>query len=100
MEGQLTHLYMTTVSQNLQTPKVGTSDVVVGDIVIAHDNKHPDVLWKLARIDLEKLLPGPDGNVRGAFIKRNGHSSVFKRRHQQLYPLKVRSVENMSSPDE
>ena len=26
---------------HLQTPKGGTNDAVLGDIVIVHDNKHP-----------------------------------------------------------
>ena len=84
--------------RHLQTPKGGTNDAVVGDIVIVHDDKHPRGLWKLGRI--EKLLPGADGNVRGAFIRvrSKGRSSILKRPLQRLYPLEVRAAENTSSP--
>ena len=48
---------------------------------------------------IEKLLPGADDNVRGAFVKvqSNGHSGILKRPLQRLHPLEVRSVENVSS---
>ena len=65
--------------RHLQTPKGGTSNAAVGDIVTVHDDKHLRGLWKLGRI--EKLLPGADGNARGAFIRvqSKGRSSVLKR---------------------
>ena len=55
------------VHHHLQTPKGGTNDAVVGDIVIVHDDKHTRGLWKLGRI--EKLLLGAHSNVRGAIIR-------------------------------
>ena len=60
-------------------------NAAIGDIVIVHDDQHPRGLWKLGRI--EKLLPGADGNVRGAFIRlrSKGRSSVLKRL-LRLYP--------------
>ena len=48
-------------------------------------------LWKLGRV--RELIPGVDGNVRGAFVRvqsGGGHSTI-KRPVQRLYPLEVRA---------
>ena len=62
--------------RHFQTPRGGTKDAVVGNIVIVHDEKNPHDLWKLR---IEKLLPGADGSVRGAFVKvqSNGRFNDF-----------------------
>ena len=77
----------------------GTDDhISVGDIVIVHDENYPRGLWKLGKI--ESLLPGTDGNVRGAFVRVHSsgqHSILLKRPIQRLYPLEVRASEEMSS---
>ena len=50
-------------------------------------------------IGKDKLLPGADGNVRGAFVKvqSSGRSGILKRPLQRLYPLEVRSADNVCS---
>ena len=76
------------------------SHIAVGDIVIVHDENYPRGLWKLGKV--ESLLPGADGNVRGAFVRVQSsgqRSSLLKRPIQRLYPLEVRTSEEVPSPN-
>ena len=78
---------------HFQTPKGVASPIAVGDIVIVHDENHPRGLWKLGKV--EELMPGADGNVRGAFVRVHAggkRSGILKRPIQRLYPLEVRGV--------
>lgn len=79
--------------RHFQTPNGAANPVIVGDIVIVHDENHPRGLWKLGKV--EELIQGTDENVTGAFVwvhSRRNHSGILKRSIQWLYPLKVREV--------
>ena len=79
--------------RHFRTPKGVASPIAVGDIVIVHDENQPRGLWKLGKV--EELMPGADGNVRGAFIRVHSggkRSGILKRPIQRLYPLEVRGV--------
>ena len=56
-----------------------------------HEKTTPRQLWRLGRI--QRLLPGPDGEVRSAVVKvKSGKmpSSEWRRPLQRLYPLEVK----------
>ena len=77
--------------RQFQTSKGNHNTIRAGDIVIVHDANRPRGLWKLGRV--YELIPGVDGNVRGAFVRvqsGGGHSTI-KRPVQRLYPLEVRA---------
>ncbi|XP_068720408.1 uncharacterized protein [Montipora capricornis] len=64
--------------------------VQVGDVVCIHEKTTPRQLWRLGRV--QRLLPGPDGEVRSAVVKvKSGNlpSSEWRRPQQRLYPLEV-----------
>ena len=66
--------------------------IVVGDIVVVHDEEQPRGFWRLARV--KDLLTGADGLVRGATItvkSKNRRPSTLRRPIQLLYPLEIRS---------
>ena len=54
----------------LKTQKVSTNPIAVGDV---HDETQPRGLWKLGKV--EDLIPGTDGNVKGALARRPIHSA-------------------------
>ena len=60
-----------------------------GDIVLVHNEKHPQGFWKLARI--ERLLEGPDKKIRGAVIRIPSRSSstILRQPLKCLYPLEI-----------
>ena len=62
-----------------------------GDVVLVHDEKPFRGFWKLAKI--EKLLEGPDKQIRGAVIRIPlRSSSIIPRRPLNcLYPLEIKS---------
>ena len=65
---------------------------MVGDIVLVHDQDHPRMFWRLAKV--EKLMESSDNKVRGARVRvgsKRGRSSILRRpAHVQLfYPLEV-----------
>ncbi|XP_044173178.1 uncharacterized protein LOC122957230 [Acropora millepora] len=65
--------------------------VQVGDVVCIHEKTTPRQLWRLGRV--QRLLPGPDGEVRSAVVKvKSGNmpSSEWRRPLQRLYPLEVK----------
>ncbi|XP_068684812.1 uncharacterized protein [Montipora foliosa] len=65
--------------------------VQVGDVVCIHEKTIPRQLRRLGRV--QRLLPGPDGEVRSAVVKvKSGNlpSSEWRRPLQGLYPLKVK----------
>ena len=56
-----------------------------GDVVLVHDEKQLQGFWKLARI--EKLLEGPDKQIRGAVIWiPSRYSSIILRRPLNCLP--------------
>ena len=78
------------------SPQQGSTanHILAGDIVIVYDENCPEGLWKLGKVEM--LLPGADGNVRGAVVRVNSSgqcSTLLKRPVQQLYPLEVRASE-------
>ena len=65
--------------------------VQVGDVVCIQEKTTPRQLWRLGRV--QRLLPGPDGEVRSAVVKvKSGNlpSSEWRRPLQRLYPLEVK----------
>ncbi|XP_068692502.1 uncharacterized protein [Montipora foliosa] len=65
--------------------------VQVGDVVCIHEKTTPRQLWRLGSV--QRLLPGPDGEVRSAVVKvKSGNlpSSEWRRPLQRLYPLEVK----------
>ncbi|XP_068734548.1 uncharacterized protein [Montipora capricornis] len=65
--------------------------VQVGDVVCIHEKTIPRQLRRLGRV--QRLLPGPDGEVRSAVVKvKSGNlpSSEWRRPLQGLYPLEVK----------
>ena len=61
----------------------------VGDVVLVYDEDHPQIFWKLAKV--EGLLKGSDGSVRGAKVhvwSGNGFTDL-KCPVQHLFPLEV-----------
>ena len=68
-----------------------------GEIVTVYDEGHPRGLWRLGRID--DVILSSDGKVRGVYVKvmsKNGHTKIFRRPIQHIYPLEVRS--NSTNP--
>ena len=64
--------------------------VMVGDIVLVHNQDHPRTFWKLAKV--EKLIESSDNKVRGARVRvgsKSGRSLILRRPVQLLYPLEV-----------
>ena len=71
--------------------------IAIGDIVILHDESRPRGLWKLGKV--QKLLTGVDGNARGAFVKVHSDeksATILKRPVQRLYPLEIRTTEDVT----
>ena len=69
-----------------KTPEGAPGHIAICDFVIVHDENRPRGLWKLARV--EELMPGVDGNVRGAVVRVHvgrGQSTTLKHPIQQLY---------------
>ncbi|XP_068761945.1 uncharacterized protein [Montipora capricornis] len=65
--------------------------VQMGDVVCIHEKTTPRQLCRLGRV--QRLLPGPDGEVRSAVVKvKSGNlpSSEWRRPLQRLYPLEVK----------
>ena len=60
-----------------------------GDVVLVHNDKHLRGFWKLTRI--ERLLEGPDKQIRGAVIRIPSRSSstILRRPLNCLYPLEI-----------
>lgn len=61
-----------------------------GNIVLEHDEHHPQGFWKLARV--EKLIEGSDGQARGAVIhiySRGTKTSLLRCPLKCLYPLEI-----------
>lgn len=63
------------------------SSVLVGDMVIVHDDSLPRGFWRVGKI--EKTIPGRDGKVRGATVRLSSGTGVLRRPIQLLYPLEV-----------
>ena len=62
--------------------------IIVGDVVIIHDEDLPRSSWKLGRV--EKVLPGRDGRIRAAMVQLSTGQGSLRRLIQLLYSLKVR----------
>ena len=66
--------------------------IVVGDVVLIHDEDNPRGFWKLAKV--QKLIIGQDGEIRGATLKvgsKDGTPTVLQRPLQLIYPLEINS---------
>ena len=64
--------------------------VSVGDVVIIHEDSQPRGMWHLGCI--EKLLPGTDGETRGAVLRvagRGRRAKFLRRPIQRLYPIEM-----------
>ena len=64
--------------------------LIVGKVVIVHDEQLLCGLWKLGRI--QETIKGQDGEVRGAVVKiakRHAQQEVLHCPIQLLYPLEV-----------
>ena len=74
--------------------------IVVGDVVIVHDEDFPRCSWKLGRV--EKVFPGKDGRIRAAVVRLSTGKGTLRRPIQLLYPLEVHDEDNGAtdaSPD-
>ena len=85
--------YLTQLREQHRCSKRASSlrKVQVGDVVCIHEKTTPRQLWRLGRV--QRLLPGPDGEVRSSVVKvKSGNlpSSDWRRPLQRLYPLEVK----------
>ena len=84
--------------QRRQRADAPTADVKPGDIVLIHDQEHPRGFWKMGQV--ESLIVGRDGRVRGASLRlasKSPHQKRLQRPLQLLYPLEIsRAVEPTS----
>ena len=72
-------------------PKASTELLISpGAIVVVHDEGLPRGGWKLGKV--EKVLPGRDGQIRGAVVRLGTRSTVIRRPVQLLYPLEVQET--------
>ena len=69
------------------TKKKAGESPSVHDVVIVHDEKQPRQQWLLGKI--EQLLPGTDGEVRGAKVKIGRTRGMINRPVNRLYPIEV-----------
>ena len=70
---------------------VGSGKLIqVGDVVLVSEDNVKRGKWRMAEV--EKLVVGHDGEVRGAKIRvtKKGKRSIMSRPLQKLYPLEVR----------
>ena len=75
-----------------RNPRKTDRALVVGDIVVVHDQDLPRGCWKLAQV--QSLITGRDGVVRGAVLKvasSKGPPTTLQRPLQLLYPLEISS---------
>ena len=64
--------------------------VMVGDIILVHDQDHPRTFWRLGKV--ENLIESFNNKVRGARVRvgsKSGRSSILRRAVQLHYPLEV-----------
>ena len=73
--------------QYAQKPTTPHELVSVGDVVLVYEEGHPQIFWKLAKV--EGLLIGSDGAVRGAkvHVRSENGFTILKRPVQHLFPL-------------
>ena len=66
--------------------------VAVDDVVIVHSEDRPQGFWRLGSYRIKEVLPGRDGNIRGAILQVSGRGRQATSLHrpiQLLYPLEV-----------
>ena len=71
--------------------KEESKQILVGDIVLVHDEKRPRGFWRLARV--ETILSGSDGQARSALVRVHSSgtkSKLLGRPLKHLYPLEVK----------
>ena len=68
--------------------------VVVGDVVVIHNDDQPRGMWKLGKV--EELMTSPDGEQRAAILRvSKGRTAKHLRRPvQRLYPLEMSVLES------
>ena len=77
-----------------------STDIRVGDVVLVHDQDHPQGFWKIARV--QRLITGRDGQTRGAVLKlatKSGRLTTLQRPVQLLYPLGVAQSETQEESE-
>ena len=67
-------------------------------MVVVHDENLPRGFWKLGRIN--EVIPGRDGEVRGAVVRLSSGRGILRRPSQLLYPLEVRSGDNTATSED
>ena len=70
--------------------KGGTFRILVGDVVIIHEEKQPRSNWRLGKV--EGIIRGKDGHIRGASLRvitREGRHSIIERPLQKLFLLEL-----------
>ena len=84
--------YLTESHRNPQV-KPTNDTVSVGDVVLIHEPKKPRSLWRMGQV--EKLLHGSDGAVRGASLRvQSGdrRPTLLRQPVQHIYPLETYGV--------
>ena len=78
--------YVTSLRDYQRIRKQKHSAIIeTGDVVIIYEDKQPRHLWKIGRV--VRVIPGRDGQVRGAEVKVGKSGAVIRRPVNRLYPI-------------
>lgn len=82
------HEYLQQLRSAHHQPKMFSSDIKPGDVVLLHDSSLQRMFWRLAVI--EEVYPGRDNKIRSCQIRLNDGKRL-RRPVQFLYPLELQS---------
>eukprot|EP00794_Sanderia_malayensis_P017130 gene17130-biopygen14746 len=86
------HEYLTDLRELHRQKKTAPEKILVGDVVLIHEDNVKRGLWKVGII--EKLIVGKDGVVRGAAVRRSGgKNAILNRSILKLFPLELSGPE-------